>query len=87
MSPQLMYNPVLSPSVEWSGHPDNCVYPEDSKGTHVTQLIYNPVLSPSVEWSGHPNNCVYPEDSSGTHVTSVDVQPSPVSLDGVEWTH
>ncbi|KAL4281915.1 hypothetical protein GQ457_03G009030 [Hibiscus cannabinus] len=71
-----MYNRVLSPSVEWSGHPDNCVYPEDRrarmspqlmdnnrKGTHVTQLMdNNRVLSPSVEWSGHPDNYVYPED-------------------------
>ncbi|KAL4290136.1 hypothetical protein GQ457_14G013670 [Hibiscus cannabinus] len=37
MSPQLIYNSVLSPSMEWSGHIDNCVYPEDSSDTHVTQ--------------------------------------------------
>ncbi|KAL4340246.1 hypothetical protein GQ457_08G017810 [Hibiscus cannabinus] len=51
MSPQLMYNPVLSPSVEWSGHLDNCVYPEDSSDTHVTtRLIYNESCLP--RWSG-----------------------------------
>ncbi|KAL4279625.1 hypothetical protein GQ457_03G008950 [Hibiscus cannabinus] len=47
----------------------------------------NRVMYPSVEWSGHIDNCVYPEDSSGTYVTTVDVQPSHVSLGGVEWTH
>ncbi|KAL4290078.1 hypothetical protein GQ457_14G012150 [Hibiscus cannabinus] len=54
---------------KWSGHLDNCAYPEDSSGMHVTPVDIHPVLSPSVEWSGHPDNCVYPEDSSDTHVT------------------
>ncbi|KAL4383615.1 hypothetical protein GQ457_15G016750 [Hibiscus cannabinus] len=58
-----------------------------SAGARVTaQLMYNLVLSPSMEWSGHPDYCVYPEDSNDTHVTTHHLQPSLVSLSGVEWS-
>ncbi|KAL4269571.1 hypothetical protein GQ457_HM000100 [Hibiscus cannabinus] len=50
MSTKLMYNLVLSPSMEWSGHPDNCVYPEGNSSTHVTtRLIYTKSCLP--RWS------------------------------------